>query len=117
MTLDPGPRHALIERHLLMAQRCNALAAELHQNGEGEAAARQRQLLAVFLHNVLMQLPPAGEGAGSGHATGSEPAPAPGHLQAAPAPALAGAAPVPDATGPLHWVLHRPAAAPFRPLP
>lgn len=59
MTLHESNRHHVIERHLLMAQHCNALAARLHHSGEAEAAERQRQLLAVFLHNALLQLPQA----------------------------------------------------------
>ena len=57
MTLSHDPRHSVIERHLLMAQRCNSQAAQLYRQGQTEAAQRQRQLLAVFLHNALQQLP------------------------------------------------------------
>lgn len=60
MTLSHDPRHSVIERHLLMAQRCNSQAAQLYRQGQTEAAQRQRQLLAVFLHNALQQLPLAG---------------------------------------------------------
>jgi hypothetical protein len=60
MTAFPGSRHALIEQHLHRAQRCNALAARLYRDGDDEGAERQRQLLAVLLHNALMQLPPNG---------------------------------------------------------
>jgi len=62
MTFSHKPRHAVIERHLLMAQRCNTQAEQFYRQGQNEAAQRQRQLLAVFLHNALAQLPQA-----SGH--------------------------------------------------
>ena len=74
MTLPEAHRHSVIAQHLRMAQRCNAMAAELHGSGDASAAARQRRLLAVLLHNALMQLPTAQAAAQTVCETWHEPA-------------------------------------------
>lgn len=117
MTLHDSTRHSVIERHLLMAQRCNALAAQLHHSGDAEAAARQRQLLAVFLHNALMQLPSLAVDCGSASPPGGHAQSLPDRLAAFLEPAVAseGKSPAPADAAPLHWTLGAPGGVSFRP--